>query len=235
MKTMSCEQARMLFDEKIDGVISDKDNALLEKHLVECESCRREYEQLKKTCAFLGDFAVDVPSELHERVMASIKKEPKPRASAWRYLRPLSVASVAALLCLTLLHTPLFKGMFSAEKAMDVAPDQKEEAENMGNIFDKDEMEAIDGTIAGVPSEEAPSYTANAVAGTALSLHFTDEKNAVLYRNENGRSEAFLEVIYSKTENTVTIEKDGKKASLILEGDTLIPTDEALLDALLSE
>lgn len=235
MKPMSCEQARARFDEKMDGVIGQSEEARLGAHLAECEACRREYKALERTHVYLSSFAVEIPSELSANVMESIRKEPKRRASLLWRLRPLVALPVAALLCVALLHSPFFDGMFAAKSEADVRP----EAENNMSadaLNGKGEKPKYDDLADGVledddPEEVAPSYASNAVTGTSLTLRFTDERNAVLVNKENGQSEA---VLYSQNENIITIEKDGKKADLVLAGDTLTPTDKPTLDALLS-
>lgn len=237
METMSCEQARTLFDKKIDGNIDQSEEARLGAHLAECEACRREYKALERTHVYLSSFAVEVPSELSANVMERIQKEPKRSATILRRLRPLIALPVAALLCVALLHSPLFDVMMPAKEVADMAEEaNKVNGDLNASLSGQNEKPKYDDLADGGledadPEEVAPSYASNAITGTLLTLRFTDERNAVLVNKENGQCEA---VLYSQNENIITIEKDGKKADLVLAGDTLTPTDKPTLDALLS-
>ena len=235
METMTCEQARALFDEKLDGVIHAQDGARLNAHLATCEACRREYEALEKTHAYLCSFAAEVPSELSANVMESIRKEPKRRATLLRRLRPLVALPVAALLCVALLHSPFFDGMFAAKSEVDMSAEApiKNDFYLSDDLNGLDAKENADGAFdLADPEEIAPPYAANTIRGTSLTLHFTDERNALLVDKGNSKNQ---DVLYSRNGDVITIEKDGKKADLVLAGDTLTPTNKAALDALLSE
>ncbi len=234
MEHISCERARTLFDEKLDGVIRESENELLEAHLARCETCRREYKMLEKTHAYLGTLAVEIPSELSARVMESIGKEPKRRASILSRLRPLVAIPVAALLCVALLHSPLLDGMFAAKEVADMAEGiNKADGDLSSALNNMNNKPMYDGALEdATPEEIAPSYASHAITDTSLTLRFTDEKNAVLLCEKNGTSKT---VTYSKNQNVITIEKDGKKASFVLTDNALTPTDKDALDALLSE
>jgi hypothetical protein len=246
METMSCEQARRLFDEKLDGVISETDNTLLEKHLAQCEACRHEYETLEKTHAHLCSLAVEVPSELSARVMESIGKEPKPRASILRRLRPLVALPIAALLCLAVIHSPLFDGMFAAKSEADNV-NMEVAAPEAEHDYSADIMDGANGTPSEDKSEAFVDTTAQetpqieikqvyAIADSNLLLMRFDEAKAMLCRDGGDEAvEMLFDVIYSQNNDIITIEKDGKKASFVLADDALIPTDKTLLDALLSK
>lgn len=234
METMSCEQARILFDEKLDGILDESEDKRLSAHLAACEICRREYEALEKTHQHLAALAVEIPPELSVSVMERIKKEPRRHTEILRRLRPLVALPVAALLCVALLHSPLLDGMFAAKEDMHI-----EMSEGIMNNADrpalggKDEKPKHDDILEDAnPEESAPLSPSYPVEDTSLILHLTDGRVAHLLNEESGKSET---VAYTKNENVITIERNGKKADLILSGGTLIPTDKAVLDALLSE
>ena len=234
METISCEKARTMFDEKLDGELGERDAALLEAHLADCEACRREYEALQKTHAYLGAFATEVPSELAKTVMERIAQEPKRRTTILRHLRPLIALPVAALFGIALLHSPFLGAMMPAKSEADMfieAADQNNfYADHLGGLGFKGDADGAFDVAA--PEEVNPSYASNAITGTLFTLRFTDESNAVLTHEGNGNNE---NVTYSRQENIITIEKDGQKISFILADNTLIPTDASLLDALLSK
>ena len=73
METMSCEKARALFDEELDGVIEECESKHLLAHLAVCETCCREYEALEKTHQHLAALTVEIPPELSARVMERVE------------------------------------------------------------------------------------------------------------------------------------------------------------------
>jgi hypothetical protein len=220
---MTCEEARLLFDEKIDGAISESDAAKLSAHIAECESCRRELADLEKTHALLSSFAIDTPAELSETAMARIQREKKRQTVYKKWIRPLVAIPAAALLCVALLHSPLFDAMMPAKAAdMSITADHKNNmySDITGGLgFKADADEVCD-----APEELAPLYAPTPIADTPFTLLFLDAENALLIREENGQRES-LAVTYSTFDNTVTIEKDGKKVALLLTGDTFTLTN----------
>lgn len=227
---MTCEEARLLFDERIDGAISESDAAKLSAHIAECESCRRELADLEKTHALLSSFAIETPSELSETVMARIQREKKRQTVYKKWIRPLVAIPAAALLCVTLLFSPLFDAMMPAkmEADMSITADHKNNmySDITGGLGFKEDADDLHDAA---PEEVVPVYAQNAIKGTPLTLLFLDAENALLIREENGQRES-LAVTYSTFDNTVTIEKDGKKVALLLTDDTLTPTDGDLSD-----
>ena len=234
METISCENARTMLDEKLDGELGERESARLEAHLAECKACRREYEMLQKTHAYLGTFATQVPSELVTGVMDRIAQEPKHRVPLLRRLRPLIALPVAALLCIALLHSPFWGSMMPAKSEADMSIEATDKnnfyADSLGGLGFKGDADGVFDVAS--PEEIAQELASNAITGTSLTLRFTDERNAVLTHEENGKSE---NVTYSRQENIITIEKDDQTISFVLVGNTLTPTDTRLLDALLSE
>ncbi len=110
---INCEQADMLLNEYIDGELDAVTVAALEAHLAECDSCRREYEQLRELCCAVGDAAEVAPPELHGRIMAAVRAE----AGAARRRRFISRfgAGIAALLCFGVIATAAVRQMSSVD------------------------------------------------------------------------------------------------------------------------
>ena len=206
MEKISCEKARALFDPKIDNEISKQEQELLEKHLDSCESCRREYAELLAIHKAMRELAVEIPPQLHEHVMASIKKEPKHRTPLLRWIRPLAAVSVAAVLCVAVIHSPILD-MFRANSKMDNSLEAPEENDLHYSTDIKDEIDGNinageDITVAGEgivvspskvedkeddsKSEATPSIVQRyAIADTDLSLCMTAETTTVLELNND--------------------------------------------------
>ena len=281
---MTCEEAKRLFDEKLDGILDENEIARLDAHLAECEACRLEYERLEKLHTYLTSFAVDIPSELSENVMKSIRSEKKRRILSKKWLAPLMTVSAAALLCFSLVQSPLFDSMLTLNEetiinntpdaspevtekpALDSISGDKDEHDSLldledtledlldsvggsadlddilGDILDKiqggahldDILDSLDKIqhVTDKVDPEVVSPVNNTVAGTPFTLIFTDARNAVLIHEDTEKHE---NVTYTKISDEVTIEKNGKRATLILRGDTLTPTDPAALNALFAD
>ena len=243
MEHMTCEKARELFEPSLDGALSEKENRLLLTHLAHCETCRKEYSELEAVHALICESAVDVPEELHQRVMASIKKEPKAVWHRATWLRPLIAVSAAALLCVAVLHAPVLN-MFKANSKADnveMLPDQ-EYSTNLKDMIDdilnntgaeaespaEDKAEASSSAQNGHPDIEIKQiYT---VADTDLLLMLINEKQAMLCRkSDDGAAEMLQDFTYKEADNVIVIEDGGKTQSLRIEGKTVRPLDDGEL------
>lgn len=60
---MNCERVRELMEASLDGELTEDDLRELESHLSECESCRRELEDMRKLGDLLGTIELPRPSE----------------------------------------------------------------------------------------------------------------------------------------------------------------------------
>lgn len=244
MEKLTCEGARALFDEKLDGVIGADKGSLLDMHLAECETCRREYEALEKTRALLLDFAVDVPPELSAKVMEGIKKQPKHRVMAPLWLRPLVAVSAAALVCLTLIHSPLFE-LAGKKVAMDNAEMAAPELDgdlsgglmddvNNGSLKDKSEAYGDLKPQETPEKEQIEVKQVYAIADTDLVLLILNETEALICRDTGAETaEMLLAVTYLQKEDEFLVKASGKKLVLRLQNETLTPTDMDALGALL--
>ena len=216
---MTCEEARLLFDERLDGAICDSDAERLCAHIAECEDCRRELAALESTHSLLASFAVEIPSELSDSVMKRIQGEKNRHTIYKKWIRPLVALPAAALLCVALLHSPLFDAMKPAMEAdMSITADHKNNlfADASGELgFKADADEVCD-----APEELAPIYAPTPIADTPFTLLSLDGENALLIREENGQRQS-VSVTYSVSDDTVTVARDEKKVSLVLAGDTL--------------
>ncbi len=247
MKNTPCEKVKVLFDKKTDGVISERENELLDRHLKHCESCRREYEKLEAVREAMRSLAVDVPSQLHEGVMAAIQKETKRGIFGARWIRSLAVASVAAVLCVTVIHSPLLDGFFRAKSEMDMSEDASPSENYSAEMPDKadgkaDENETLGGIAEDVNNSFSQDITITVqksytVAETDLLLLIINEKQAILCRDIGGdeTAEMLLDFTYTNAENVIVIETDGEKQSLLIDGDRLIPQDGTLINPFLTE
>src|SRR5436190_21657455 len=101
---MMCEQAELRMAELLAGEISSTERAALEQHLLDCESCRGDFELARAgTRAEWAD--VPVPKELIEATLASFREPP----AAVRMLRWATAAAAVfgvAVLLMTSSRAP---------------------------------------------------------------------------------------------------------------------------------
>jgi len=81
----------------VDGMLDAASRLRLEAHLADCQACRRELDQLRRTVELLRDLpAVETPPNLANRVMATVRERESPRHS-WirRLVLPVSATAVS--------------------------------------------------------------------------------------------------------------------------------------------
>src|SRR5204863_20689 len=103
-ETMMCEQAELRMAELLAGEISSAERAALERHLLDCESCRGDFE-LARAGTRIEWADVPVPKELIEATLASFREPP----AAVRLLRWATAAAAvfgAAVLLMTSSRAP---------------------------------------------------------------------------------------------------------------------------------
>ncbi|MBE6611170.1 MAG: hypothetical protein E7632_01650 [Ruminococcaceae bacterium] len=76
-KPLSCDAARELMFDYIDGQLSESEKSRLEAHLSDCDGCRNELEKCRRMLALLHETELDAPIGLGERVMAAIENIPQ--------------------------------------------------------------------------------------------------------------------------------------------------------------
>lgn len=67
MKNIDCNVYKDFLPLYVDGIVSDETKEFVEKHLLECEVCRREVERLSQP--------MEVPAACSENVLEKIKKK----------------------------------------------------------------------------------------------------------------------------------------------------------------
>jgi anti-sigma factor RsiW len=80
---MKCELSIELLSGYLDGELDDKQKAVVEKHLKECQSCRQELESLKHLNNYVKEQDIPQPSRdfvftLNRRIMEKIRKKSRP-------------------------------------------------------------------------------------------------------------------------------------------------------------
>ena len=100
---MNCEKYLDLISARLDGELTQQEDAQLTAHLQECPACRAIADDMNALHSVLPDLgAVDAPAELSQTVMRKIKAE---RAAARRHVvRRISGLAACLLLCVGVLR-----------------------------------------------------------------------------------------------------------------------------------
>jgi len=80
VNAMDHQSAIELFDDYLDGELSEPQQKKLEQHLEGCDSCRDELEELRQTLDFMGSLRkVEPPTEFVGKVQQRINKRSRGR------------------------------------------------------------------------------------------------------------------------------------------------------------
>lgn len=107
---MKCRNCRKLSDYQV-GLLSAAERQALERHLVECASCREELAALQRTVELLRPMpAVDAPRETWQHVQARLTPRKQHHHVPARYWIPAAAAVLLLLVVTMSLVVPLING-----------------------------------------------------------------------------------------------------------------------------
>lgn len=93
------ENIVQLMNDYLDGDITPSDETALKDHLEGCSACRKHYQELSKTIAFVQSASyIQPPDDFVQKTMARLPKE-KQRAGLQRWFRQHPFLTAAALFC----------------------------------------------------------------------------------------------------------------------------------------
>ena len=73
---MTCIEALEYISRALDNDLNEEEKAELEKHIEECESCRKEYEDMKAIYIDIrNEKQYDLPPSFHDDLMKKINEK----------------------------------------------------------------------------------------------------------------------------------------------------------------
>ena len=158
---MLCEAVFDLISGHIDGMNTPAEEAALQAHLSECETCRRMLTAMEDIEFQTRSMQAEVPPGLKKNVMQAINAEAKKKKSAQRnrWIGPIAgIGAVAALLALTIgtdvIRLPQFGKNYASVAPAESAQPEVAAEEAAGY----DEAPALDEQIVYETAAEAPVY-----------------------------------------------------------------------------
>ncbi len=125
-KTINCETACDMMFDYIDGTLSEADISLLQRHLDECEACRKELAERREMLALVKLSRYNPPSELKASVMEKIEKTPQKSNIFAAKRRILPWAGTVAAACAAVVILVAGRGYFSSDSLLDAKKDNAE-------------------------------------------------------------------------------------------------------------
>lgn len=97
---MNCNETKDMLSLYIDGELNEKEKKIVEEHVNECESCRKEFEQYQKIINMLQNLIEEEPPKgfckrLHERLLKT--KQQKKITTRSRWIKYGSIAAAFVL------------------------------------------------------------------------------------------------------------------------------------------
>ena len=101
---MHCKEYLQLLSGHLDHTNSEKEEKRLQGHLKSCKHCRELLAQMEANDLLINDEAIVPPSDLTQRIMAQVEKEPRKRVNRRRIIS-YAAAGLAAAAMFTLVMT----------------------------------------------------------------------------------------------------------------------------------
>ncbi len=97
-KSINCETALDMMFDYIDGTLSSEDASLLERHIGECEACKKELDERRELLTLVKQSRYNPPAELKNAVMEKVENTPNKAKilSARRHFLPWAGTVAAA-------------------------------------------------------------------------------------------------------------------------------------------
>lgn len=199
---MLCEAVFDLISGHIDGMNTPAEEAALQAHLSECETCRRMLTAMEDIEFQTRSMQAVVPPTLKQNVMQSVNAETKKKKNAQRnrWIGPLAgIGAAAALLALTI-GTGVIKLPQYSKNYASVAPAEGVQTESVADEADGyAEVPALEEEIAYEPAAQAPAYEpeepaaeeaatvpASAVEVPAVETQATSEPGSLFTQSSEG-------------------------------------------------
>ncbi|MBN1624759.1 MAG: hypothetical protein JXN10_04380 [Clostridia bacterium] len=155
----ACSDKIKYLDELINGLLDKEKEAILFRHLENCENCSKYYSDMTALKKALGSLNISAPDEIVPNIMKAVKIEvPSKVKKNPRWLRPAYIASYATAACLVAAITVIFLNGGFFNKGMQESAELFENEQQIKSA----ESDRYAGGENGIASEDTLSDAASA-------------------------------------------------------------------------
>ncbi len=157
---MDCKETREMLGSLIDNEVTDTEREAILSHIAECESCKKEYEELIEIKKSFSKLDIQLKGALAESVMQRIYAEKAPKKKKPFIFRYMGTAAAIIIIVSLFAYSrlvPLNDGVKNTESANDSS------AESTNDEFGVNKSDT-DGTFNDMPTE-APMAPAEPAEG----------------------------------------------------------------------
>ncbi|MBR4295288.1 MAG: zf-HC2 domain-containing protein [Clostridia bacterium] len=162
LTVLDCDRVREDISAYLDGELEANDAEKIRNHIESCNDCRELLEHFSDISLCVRQ-TVDIPDDLHLKIMESVNvQKAKEKISISSRMRKIGLwcgAGVAAVLCLAVINSPMFKTSmdFSAENANGKSMSYDISG---GAEFDKDDgnLYATEEQVAEIENSDASNF-----------------------------------------------------------------------------
>ena len=172
---MKCGQIQKMLPACLDGILSKTENALVEKHLGACDSCRAAFGEYQHARQLIRNLeAVEPPPGFAQRVMARIEEEEGKKAGILRKLfYPLHIKVPIQAVAMVAVAVLAIQAYRSVEPQKQTAPQTEITAapasrEEKGKKEDRQE-EAVQPAKRTLPTSEEAPKTAEGITKDSMT------------------------------------------------------------------
>ncbi len=101
---MDCKDVKELLGALADGEVSDKEREALLSHIAECETCKKEYEDIQKLKKEFSKLNVQLRGALADSVMEKIYAETYPKKKKTFFFRYIGTAAAVLVVAVTAVY-----------------------------------------------------------------------------------------------------------------------------------
>lgn len=133
LRREECEKFLESLSAYLDGELDAAEVGKIKNHIDNCAECRALYERFAALSADIKNIKTEIPADLHSRIMTAVRgakadgADGKKGASLQTKLRRYGLwlgAGAAAVICLAMIGSPIFRGGFG----MDLAKNENDVA-----------------------------------------------------------------------------------------------------------
>ena len=213
---MTCDRARELMYEYVNGELNKYVAAEIKEHIESCEDCKKEYELLLGISEAINDAAYEAPAELHETIMSGIAAEKKRirRAKLIKNLTAIGASAAAFIIIVNVIFTNL-------DRAMDKGQNAPDNDETPSIVLKSDNIFTTESATPGETVELSQStvsrfvgeWTTSLKNGKTVTMWINEDLSVVVCIKEKNGNEIYYDGMLEFSANGIALsQSDGNES-----------------------